>query len=133
MIGFVYSITMTLVFFPAIGFVCLKLTSDETKRLAPVRRAAVLFFILQILNFFLIAEMLLTGNGQNGEYVTLFSFLSLYAVDLISITTVFYLPESCHGDKIVARLLQIYLILFLILLVVGLMSAPLLRVITLFA
>ena len=85
-------------------------------------------FCLQTLNFILIPGTFLLSRGRvDPDFLTLLGYLSLYANALISLVLVVMLPDSCQADAIVARLLQIYVILFLLLFGIGLMLAPILH------
>lgn len=124
---FVYVITVLLVFFPALGFVFLKSSSRETRQAPEVRRTSILLFVLQTCSFLSLTTMFLMGNGRNGERVTLFLFLILYAVNLVAVMLIFLLPESCHADHVVERLLHTYVILFIFLFMSGVLLAPVLN------
>ncbi len=124
MIRLAYFVTALLVFFPALGFVFLKSASKETRHAAAVRRTLLFLFLLQIGGFCCTAAMFLTGGGFNGERITLFSFYALYGIDLIATMLIVFLPEPCQTDPVVARLLQTYIILFILLFLAGALLAP---------
>ena len=119
-----YLVTALLVFFPALGFLFLKSTSQETRHARSVRRVLFWLYFLQITGFCSTAAMFLSANRGYGEKIVLFSFLALYGFDLIAVMLIGLLPEPYQSDPVVARLLQTYIILFIFLFLAGVVLAP---------
>lgn len=124
MICLAYMVTVLLLFFPALGFLFLKTTSKETRHSRAVRRTLLFLFLLQIAGFCSTAAMFLFPGRGYSDRIILFSFLALYGFDLIAVMLIGILPEPQQSDPVVARLLQTYIIMFILLFLAGVLLAP---------
>lgn len=124
MIRLAYLVTVLLIFFPALGFLFLKSASKETRHSHTVRRTLLFLFLLQIAGFCSTAAMFVSAGKGYSDRIVLFSFFALYGIDLFAVMLIGLLPEPHQSDPVVARLLQTYIILFIILFLAGVLLAP---------
>ena len=124
MIRLAYFLTALLVFFPAVGFLFLKSASEETRCSLIVRRTLFFLFLLQIAGFCSATALFLSSGKEYSDRIILFSFFALYGFDLVAVMLICRLPEPYQSDPVVARLLQTYIILFIILFLAGALMGP---------